>query len=308
MSIRPAMSAAACPQWSCEQLIQQASAMGYAGIEFVTRFGKRTPEFACDPQQGQAQTLRDLLTAAKVEAACLSTNISFTTPGKESGQGTLAKTRQAIDLAAAIGAPAVRVLALELHRGETRSDTLKRVAQRAREVADYAGERGVQVLFENLGAFVTAADWWWCLDVARHPMVGMVWNFAAAAGAGEKPAVSVPMLNSRIRLAKLSDYKAGTPVPLGEGDMDIPQIIHRLMGVGYTGFASVEWDRLAYPSLAGPEEVLPGARQRLSGWVEDVLQAGQPRKPVKKPAPPAAAGAAGSAGSAPKGVVAAHKA
>lgn len=273
--------------------------MGYAGIEFVTRFGKRTPESACDPQQSQAASIREQLAAAKVEAVCVSTNINFTTPGKDQDRGTLAKTRQAVDLASAIGAPAVRVLALELHRGETRSDTMRRVALRAREAADYAGERGVQILFENLGAFGTAADWWWCLDVARHPMVGLVWNFASAASAGELAAVSVPMLNSRIRLAKLSDYKAGVPVPIGEGDLNMPGIIHRLMGVGYTGFVSVEWDRLSYPELAGPEAVLPGARERLTGWVEEVLQAGQPKKPVRKPAPPAAAA---------KGVVAAEKA
>jgi len=204
--------------------------------------------------------------------------------------------RSAIEQAATLGSPAVRLLAWDIPRGEIDRTTLDRVARRARQLADFAGVRGVQVLFENVGAFPSARDWWWCLDVVRHPMVGLLWNAMSAASiAQEKPAVSIPMLNSRIRVAKVTDFKLQGNrfefVPLGQGQLDLPAVIHRLMGIGYQGYISVEWDRLNNPRLAAAEEVLPEARKQLTALLEEVLQAAEAKKPPKKTLPAAAAAA-----------------
>ncbi len=300
MSIRFAFSTLACPEWPLPQAIEQAKAMGYQGIELVTRFGRNTPTLACDPQQADLGQIKTLLAQADIEPVCLTTNLSFSAPGDEQEQASLQMARSAIEQAAALGAPAVRVLAWDIPRGEIDRQTLDRVARRARLIADFAGMRGVQVLFENIGAFPAARDWWWCLDVIRHPMVGLLWNaMSAATAAGEKPAVSIPMLNSRIRLAKVTDFKRSggqlQRVPLGDGELNLPLVLHRLMGVGFTGYVSVEWDRLANPSLASAQEILPEARKRLTGLLEEVLQAAEAKKPPKKTLPAAAAALAAKA-------------
>lgn len=288
MSIRLALSTTACPDWTLSQVITQAKAMGYQGVDLATRFGRNTPEFVCDPQQGDAGQIKDELAQAGIEPVCLTTNISFASAKKEDGQAAMAMTRQAADRAAAIGAPAIRVLAYEAPHGEHPHNVMARVAKRISEVVDYAGQQGVQILFENLGSYRTARNWWWCLESVRHPMVGLSWNPASALVEGEWPAVSVPMLNSRIRLVRLTDIRVGPPVQpvqLGEGELEIPKLLRRLMGVGFDGYVVVEWDRLHRPALASAESILPEARTRLTGWLTEIIEAGQPKKVVKKAVP-----------------------
>lgn len=304
MSIRLAFSTLACPQWTLTQAIEQAKAMGYQGIELVTRFGRNTPDLACDPHQQDAAEIREKLKQAGIEAVCLSTNVSLTVKGHDHEQAAMQMARSAILQAAAIGAPMVRLLAWDVPAGEIVRQTLARVATQARELADFAGSQGIQILLENNGAIATGRDWWWCMDMIRHPMVALSWNVRSAALAGEKPAISIPMLNSRIRLVKLTDFtETGRPVQLGDGQLGAEKVLHRLMGIGYSGFVSVEWDRLSDASLASAEEVLPEARTRLTGWLDAVAQAAESKKPPRKTLPAAAAAIAAKA-AASKAVVA----
>lgn len=289
MSIRLALSTTACPDWTLSKVISQAKAMGYQGVDLATRFGRRTPEFLCDPQQGDAGQIKDEFAKADITPVCLTTNISFASTDDEQGRAALSMTRQAADRAAAIGAPAVRVLAYEAPHGEHPHNVMARVAKRVSEVVDYAGQQGVQLLFENLGSYTTARNWWWCLESIRHPMVGLVWNPATAARAGEIPAVSVPMLNSRIRQVRLTDFReiAGqvTPVQLGDGELNVPKLLGRLMGVGFDGFVVMEWDRLHRPELMAAEQYLPEAHQRMTQWLTEIKEAGEPKKVIKRAVP-----------------------
>lgn len=303
MSIRLAFSTTACPDWTLSQVINQAKAMGYHGVDFATRFGRQTPESSCDPQQGDAAKIKDELAQAGIEPICLSTNISFASPNQNDGLAAIAMTRQAADRAAAIGAPAIRVLVYEAPQNEQPHNVMARVAKRVAEVVDYAGQQGVQLLFENIGSFKTARNWWWCLDSIRHPMVGLVWNPASAATQGERPAISVPMLNSRIRMVRLTDIHIGPPVEpvqLGDGELNIPKLLARLMGVGFEGHVVVEWDRTLRPTLTPAAEFLPEAHKRLTDFLTVINEAGQPKKVVKKvaPAKAAAGDAAGDAATA----------
>ena len=55
------------------------------------------------------------------------------------------------------------------------------------------------LLIENAGGFATAKQWWWLLNLVDHPRVGLVWNAANAAAAGEPASVSVPIREVLIR-------------------------------------------------------------------------------------------------------------
>jgi len=180
-----------------------------------------------------------------------------------------------MELASEIGCEAVRVFGGEVPAGENRQSVIGRIAGHVVEIADDAAKLGVQILFENTGNFAKAKEWWWLLNVVDHPMVGLCWNVANAAAAGEPANVSVPMLNSRIRLAKVKDTKVGDGsgfVPLGEGTVGVEQFVQRLLGIGYEGYLSVEWDRLWLPSLAPGSEYLPDAHKRLRGWLDAIAK------------------------------------
>lgn len=288
MPIQLAFSTVACPDWTLEKVVEQAKAMGYAGVEMRTlgdtSGGATAAMLACDPALSDPASVRRLFDDASLVPICLSTSISLHHADATAARAAAAQASRAIDLAAALGCPSVRVFASTLRPGEDRRAVCMRIASRIAPLADKAGERGVQLLFENAGSFATAKDWWTMLDLAGHPMAGMCWNVANAAVAGEGPAVSVSILNSRIRMAKVKDLTIGEGTgfkPLGEGDVEVELFFKRLMGIGYDGYLSVEWDRLWLPSLAPAEEALPAARATIQGWV-DAIEAALPKKKLAK--------------------------
>jgi sugar phosphate isomerase/epimerase len=299
MTLRLAYSTVACPDWTLERVVEQAKAMDYAGVELRTLGEGAAARLASDPAKHDPTVVRKLFADAGVTPACLSTSVCLHHADASAARAALAQTARAMELAAAIGCPAVRVFATQLLPGEHRNAVMQRVAGRIAPLADKGGELGVQLLFENAGAFTTARDWWTLLDLARHPMAGMCWNVANAAVVGEGPAVSVSTLHSRIRMAKVKDLSisgtggdGGRLQALGDGDVPVASFIKRLMGIGFDGYVSVEWDRLWLPSLAPAEEALPAARKRIQEWL-DVIEAALPKKkPAKGEArqPVAAAG------------------
>lgn len=281
MPIKLAFSTVACPEWTIEQVARQAKQMGYAGVELRT-LGPGGTVIASDPSLGDAKTVRDALRKEGIEPVCLSTSVSL--HHRQAGDAHRAglQVRQSLEMAAEIGAPAVRIFGHEVLPGESRRSVIQRIASRVPPLAERAGDLGVKLLFENGGSINTAQDWWWLFNLVQHPMVGVCWNVATAAAFGEGPAVSVPVMNSRIGLAKVKDTVIGEGsgyVPLGEGTVEIEHFIKRLLGIGYDGYVVVEWDRAWLPALAPAEEVLPKARETLNGWIASISESIDKSKP-----------------------------
>ena len=135
---------------------------------------------------------------------------------------------------------------------------------------------------------------WSIIDRLGHPSIGVCWDLFNAALIGEKPAVSVPTLNSKIVYTQVKDAKFGplgaTYTKVGEGDVQIRNFLRRLRGIGYEGYVTLEWEKAWLPNLAEPEEILPDAITKLKDWAT-VLEISdwEAAAEAKKPAKPAAA-------------------
>jgi sugar phosphate isomerase/epimerase len=109
-----------------------------------------------------------------------------------------------------------------------------------------------------------------------------------AAMIGEIPWQSVPVLNNRILYTQVKDAKLGalgaTYCKLGEGDVPVEKFMTRLLGVGYTGYVTLEWEKAWLQNIAGPEEILPDAAVKLRKWA-----AGNDEEGVESDSEPAAA-------------------
>ncbi len=287
MPIKFAFSTVACPDWTIEQVAKQAQQMGYTGVELRT-LGPGGSGLASDPAQGNAGQIKSILQDHGVEPVCLSTSISVHHRTSTTMKDARWQIQRSLELASQIGCAAVRVFGHEVSPGESRPAAIDRMAHQVASLADTAAGLGVLLLLENAGSMAKAKEWWWLLNVVDHPMVGLCWNVANAAAAGEPPAVSVPMLNSRIRLAKVKDTRIGEGsgfVALGEGTVGVEPFIQRLMGVGYEGYVSVEWDRLWLPALEPAETYLPQAHETLTAWMDAIAQAQEKgRKAAEKAA------------------------
>ncbi|MCE9588986.1 MAG: sugar phosphate isomerase/epimerase [Planctomycetes bacterium] len=284
MAIKLAFSTTACPDWSIEDVARRAAEMGYQGVELRT-LGKNSSGLASDPVLSESGKVASVLKAAGIEPVCLSTSLALNHKHHSETRAAVEEASRAVALAAEIGCTFVRVFGYELRPGENRQAALECIAASARKLGEVGAEHGVQVLLENGGSFNKAKEWWWVMNLVEHPMVGVAWNAANGAANGEPVSVAVPVLNSRIRLAKVKDTVLGEGsgfVPLGEGTVGIKQFIHRLLGIGYDGYVSVEWDRLWLPSLTPAEEYLPDAQKRLRGWLDEVAKAIEDAKPKPK--------------------------
>jgi len=286
MAIRLAFSTVACPDWTIDKVVQQAAEMGYEGVELRT-LGPGGSGLASDPMLSKPDTTRGAFEAQGIVPVCLSTSWSVYHDDPSVCQDAFWQIKHSLEWAAQIGCSCVRVFGYEVGLGLDRSKIIERLAERVSALADVAGSLGVQLLLENTGPMAASKPWWWLLNVVDHPMVGLCWNVANAAAVGESPSVSVPMLNSRIRLAKVKDTQVGQGsgfVPLGDGTVGIQSFLKRLLGVGYDGFVTVEWDRLWLASLASAQTYLPDARQRLSGWLDTISQAQEKGRAVAEKA------------------------
>lgn len=291
MAIKLAFSTVACPDWTLDQVIDQAKAFGYDGVELRT-LGEGATELACDPAQSDPAKVAAKFNDAGVEPVCLSTSVSLHPRSDSDAFAAQRQALKAMDLAAALGCRYIRLFVNAIEPGENKEHVMNRVARRLPVLADRAVALNLQVLFENAGSFSIAKPWWWLLNQVDHPMIGLAWNVANAAAAGEGPAVSVPQLNTRIRLVKVKDTKLGEGVgfvPLGDGSVEVQHFIRRLLGIGYDGYISVEWDRLWLPTLTPAEEYLPDALKRVRAWLDEIAKAIEDAKPKAKPKPAAAA-------------------
>jgi sugar phosphate isomerase/epimerase len=286
MAIKLAFSTVACPDWTLEDVARRAQEMGYQGVELRTlganSGGSASGGIAADPALTDPAKVAGVFKAFGVEPVCLSTSVAFNHRSVSDGRAALRDARQSIDLASAIGCAYVRFFGYEVKPGDSRQSAMQRIAERVTTLLDYAADRGVQVLLENAGSFNTAKEWWWLFNLVEHPMLGLCWNVANAAGAGEPPSVSVPTLNHRIVLGKVKDTVVGEGsgfVPLGEGTVGVDHFVRRLLGIGFDGYISVEHDRAWLTSLAPAEEYLPDALTRLKAMIEKYSNAQDSLRP-----------------------------
>jgi sugar phosphate isomerase/epimerase len=270
---RTAFSTVACPDWTLARVARGAADLGYDAVELRT-FGSGSTRFACDPALTDPAKTRRLFADAGVAICSLATSVAFDEPIRPPVIGrvkdtelSIRKAKSAIDLAAQLECPLVRVFGFEFSSREKRASGLVRVAQRLALAADAARNTGVKLVVENGGSFATAAQLLELIDAAGSPLVGAAYSHAVAADAGEDPAQGVATLGARLWCAKLRDRDAeGTLRQIGEGTMNCAGFVRALAESGFRGPAVVEWDRAWIADLEAPDTVLPRAIRRLYEW------------------------------------------
>jgi sugar phosphate isomerase/epimerase len=180
-------------------------------------------------------------------------------PGKRAKD--LADARRFIDLAAALGAPNVRVFGGKAPDDKAPAPdeaTKNRVAAGLRELGEYAGPRNVTVILESHDHFTSSATLKDVMHAANSPHAALLWDaHHTFATANEDPEYTVKQLGQWIRHTHLKD-SVGTGedrkyVLTGRGTVPIERQIKALQGIGYKGFYCFEWEKVWHPDLQDPE-------------------------------------------------------
>lgn len=283
-----AFSTVSSPEWDFETVVARAKEYGYDGVE-IRGFLNESILTAANVFLTDPAKVRKLFDDAGIEIACLASSIAFAQDKKRDKQSA-ADLRTYIDTAQKLGCPLVKVFDTQVKAGQNRQNAGILLGEWLIESADYAAERDVTIVIENALSFRGAKEMWQLTDRLNHPSICVCWDLFNAAIIGEKPAFSVPTLNSKIAYAQVKDATFGplgaTFTKIGEGEVQIRNFIRRLRGIGFEGFVTVEWEKAWLPNLAPAEEILPDAIKKLRDWdqkleISDWEAAAEAKKPAK---------------------------
>ncbi len=265
-----AFSTVACPTWDFDTIVARAKEYGYDGIE-IRGFLNESILTAANVFLTDPAKIAKQFSAGGIEIACLASSIAVTQNKKKDAQ-LASDLRMYIDTAQQLGCPLVKVFDAQVKAGQNRANAGVALGDWLLSVADYAADRDVTIVVENALSFRSAKEMWAIIDRLNHPSIGVCWDLFNAALIGEKPAYSVPTLNSKIVYAQVKDAIFGplgaTYTKIGEGDVQVRNFMRRMRGIGYEGYITVEWEKAWLPNLAPAEDILPDAVKKLREWDE----------------------------------------
>ena len=229
------------PELSFTEMLDVARRYGYEGLE-PRIDGKHAHGIEVGTTSEQRAAVKQQAAEAGVAIACLATSLKFADPAK--AEAALTATHERIDLAADVGAPAVRVFGGAIPEGVTRPQAIALLAQSLGDVADHAGERGVTLCLE------THDDWCDPRHVAEvmrrvgRPSVGVNWDILHPVRHGLATLdESFETLKGWIRHLHIHDGtgKGIEMTPIGTGIIDHRRLLKLLRSIDFDGYLSGEW-------------------------------------------------------------------
>jgi sugar phosphate isomerase/epimerase len=231
------------PELSLDRVCAVAAEYGYDGVELRLDAGHGHGVEVAAPA-AERERLAAVPAEHGVALAALASSLRFADPA-QAGE-VLAAGRERIALAAAVGAPCLRVFGGGIPEGIDRNKAVGTVADGLGALADAAGEAGVVLCLE------THDDW--CdprhvadvLTKVDHPAVAANWDIMHPVRTGAATIEeSFRALRPWIRHVHLHDGRTTDGelqlLPIGEGEIDHRQALALLLAEGYGGFLSGEW-------------------------------------------------------------------
>jgi sugar phosphate isomerase/epimerase len=260
--VKLSFSTLACPDWTMPQIIAIAASLGYDGIELRFVEGQdslwKLPVF----QGSQLASTKRSLADCGLTIACLDTSCLFHSPDAGERNRWLEEGKRMSDLAAALGAPGLRIFGDTIQPGADRGSTRSWIAEGMRKLAETTSAKGVEVWLETHGDFANAAEILAILIQTDIPQAGALWDPANCfAEAKELPLEGAAKLGSAIRHTHIKDLRQSKGewrhVLTGEGNFPLQEQLEALREIKYSGFLSFEWEKKWHPEIADAGVALP---------------------------------------------------
>ncbi|HEX3544285.1 MAG TPA: sugar phosphate isomerase/epimerase family protein [Candidatus Acidoferrum sp.] len=255
-----AFSTLGCPTWTWAQILDFAENHEFAGVELRGLLGDMNlparPEFAAD----KIPAAKREVAAHGLKIACVSSSAEMHVADPQKRAQQLSDARGFIDLAAALGAPYVRVFGNKMDG--PREEVIARVSSGLHELGEYARPRNVTVIIESHGDFTDSPTLKEVLTRADSEHVALLWDaHHTFATSHEEPEFTVAQLGKWIRHTHLKDSvpdgKDRHYVLTGRGDVPVKQQVEALVKINYSGFYCYEWEKKWHPDLLEPEVAFP---------------------------------------------------
>jgi sugar phosphate isomerase/epimerase len=287
-SLQLSFSTLACPDWSWHDVLREGPRAGYQGVE-LRLLSRETnllqiPELAATQWSQRRRELSD----AGFRVAGLASSVRFDAREETELAHQLEIGRRYIDLAAGLGAEFIRVFGDVLPpavSGPAREKAMRQIADGLRTLGEAAAPAGVQILLETHGDFSASPPARAVMEQVNHPQVGLVWDTHHPWRFWNEPlAATWDALRPWTRHTHWKDsVTRATPIELSGAALEAAQAAAQLMGghqhadyvlflggefparaclrlllgAGYAGWHSLEWEKMWHPELDPPEVALP---------------------------------------------------
>lgn len=206
---------------------------GYEGVEM---FDGNLVEHAANPDE-----LAGLFAETDLELVSVYTGANFIYADIRPDE--MARIRRSAELAARFGARTLAVGGGAIRAGGTREDDHDVLADALDEVTDIASGRGLAASFHpHLGTIVQSPEE--VAAVLDRSRIGFCPDTAHLAAGGCDPAEIIRAHADRVDHVHLKDLRRETTtfLPLGEGELDLPDVAAAIRDAGYDDWIIVELD------------------------------------------------------------------
>lgn len=250
-----------CHEWDVETIAARAREYGFDGVDFRGYRGEmdvwKLPEFS-----RRADETASRFADAGLEVPCFSSSAKLCAPGEHANQAVETEVRQYLGLCRTFGARFVRVFGGDF--GDMpRERAVDLAAGRLQKLGAMAADHGVRILVETHDAWTAGADVRAIIEAADTPAAGVLWDIHHPYRAsGEEPSQTWKALGPWIAYTHWKDATIDADGKhrlciVGRGDLPLARFYQVLARGGYSGYATLEWERKWHPELAPAEEAFP---------------------------------------------------
>ncbi|WP_051343905.1 sugar phosphate isomerase/epimerase family protein [Alicyclobacillus herbarius] len=271
-TVKVAYSNLACPEWSVEEVFENALRYGYQAVELRLLHGEVIPS---DVDPDEARLLMQAARTRGIEIVGVGASTRFASVDERDRQANVEELLRYLELAARLGAPMVRTFGGTLPASAgaiAESEVNHWVAEALRKVSDRARELGVYVVLETHDDFSSSFRVAEVLRVVDSPYVKALWDTHHPYRMGETVETTLGNLREWLHHVHLKDARRQGDgwdlVLFGEGEVPVKDIVHQVLDAGYQGWFCVEWERKWHPEIADAHTALPQHRKVLDAYFQ----------------------------------------
>jgi sugar phosphate isomerase/epimerase len=267
-----AFSTLACPEWSPLEVVAQAAAMGFGGIEW-----RGGPDGHAGPQLSptERRAVRASMDDHGLVAVSVTTYTDFVHPDPQVRAASAEDLVRHAEVAGVLGAPVLRAFLGERADDAPFEVLLDRAAAGLMTSAELIADSGVSIAIEPHDDFLASDIIAGLLARIDRADLGVIWDAGNTWSLGERPETGLDLLRPWLRYVQVKDGTGRLPhwhlTRIGAGEVPLTDAFAWLISAGVSLPVSIEWERPWHPELPPAAEALPEGLARLRSTFDAAL-------------------------------------
>ena len=256
-----ALNTLGCPDWTFDQILENAKENGINYIEIRGINGKMRADEIEELTLERYPAFAEKLNSYGIEIVGFGASSSFHDPAN--CEKAYKEAIEAVEICNRLGINFVRVFGNNVPDTENESEIIERVAYHCRKLCDHAlmldSKTPVNILLEAHGDFNTHQRLFAVCSKVDRANFGIIWDVAHTDKAYADNYIEFyRLMKPYIRHVHFKDHlraESGFKIcSVGEGDIPLINILETLKKDSFSGCISLEHEKKWVPDLAEPEE------------------------------------------------------